>query len=135
MTTPILDASAAQLNLKSTQGDPLSFKFLIDANWSGTYVSQVRATRERTSTLHATLTVAAVLLTTSTAAAYVAQGVAAEAGHTEFTISLTAPLNTVPVGTTAWWDMQQQTPGTPPSPGVTRLSGRFLVMPEITVLP
>ncbi len=125
MTTPILDASAAQLNLKCTQGDPLSFKFIIDADWSGSYLSQVRAARERTSTLLATLTVVANLLDAAEVATYAAQKVAAQVGHTEFTITLTAAANTVPAGT-AWWDMQQ-------TGGVTRLTGRFITIPETTV--
>lgn len=133
MSVPTLDSSAAQLNLQCTQGDPLSFKFIVDADWSGSYVAQVRVNRERTSTLLATLTVVANLLDAAEVAAYTAQKVTTQVGHTEFTITLTALLNTVPPGT-AWWDMQQQTPGTPPVSGVTRLAGRFIVIPDVTVL-
>lgn len=121
----LLDVDAARINLKAHERDPLSFKFIIGADWSGTYTAQIRVAQERTSTLLGTLTVVANLLDAAEVAAYAALGISTKIGHTEFTLSMTAAANTMPPGT-AWWDLQQ-------TGGVTRLAGKFIVIPEVTV--
>lgn len=104
----LLDASADELDLKLTEGDPISFAFTVaDVDWSGTYLSQIRASPDAASPL-VTLTVTATY----------------SAPDTAFTLTATAAANVL-TAPGAVWDMQLVG-------GATRLRGRVFVVPQVS---
>jgi hypothetical protein len=106
----LLDASADRLDLKFTEGDPLSFAFSVaDVDWSGTYLAQIRTAYDA-ATVATTLTVVATFNTP----------------NTDFTMTASAAANTLSPGSPAGvWDLQVVG-------GATRLSGRVIVEPQVS---
>ena len=109
---PEIDASAADLDLRMTEGDPIAFNFLVldAASWAGaTWACEVRASRSVSGTLLTSLAVTAVVESV-----------------TNLDVHITAAADPDLVATGSyWWDMQEVG-------GMTRFSGQFFVMPQVS---
>lgn len=107
---PTIDASAAPLNLEMTEGDFVSFNFLVEgeANWaSSTWVSRVRRASDPDSNILGEFTITAV-----------PQGLDVNILMTSTTVNLLA-------ANIYDWDMAQVG-------GVTRFTGQLIVKPSIS---
>jgi hypothetical protein len=109
---PEIDASAADLDLRMTEGDTIAFNFLVlnAGTWAGaTWACEVRDIRSVTGTLLASLAVTATLENVD-----------------DLDVLIThAPVPELVASSAYWWDMQEVG-------GMTRFSGRFFVMPQVT---
>lgn len=105
----ILSQVAQSLDLQWTANDPVSLSFVVQgADWSGTYLAQVRLGPDRSSGLLATLSVSAVYA----------------APNTTFVLTL-ANSSGVPLSG-GFWDLQQVG-------GVTRLAGKVFVVKDVSI--
>lgn len=109
---PEIDASAADLDLRMTEGDPIAFNFLVkDAgSWGGsTFACDVKATQSVTAPALASL---AVVVTVEAV--------------TDLDVKLShAPVPALVASSRYYWDLQEVD-------GLTRFSGWFIVMPQVT---
>lgn len=102
---PTLSQDANTLNLEWVAGDAVSLAFTASfVNWAGTYLAQVRADQNSSSTLLGTLTVTAT---------YNGSG-------TDFTLTMSSVDSALIPAGLYYWDMQQVG-------GVTRLKGTVTV--------
>lgn len=110
-TRPEIDASAAELDLRMTEGDLIAFNFLVldAASWGGaTFKADVKESQDVDAPIVISL---AVVVTVETANLDVKLNHAA------------TPL--LVKSTRYYWDMQEQG-------GMTRFSGQLHVMPQVT---
>jgi hypothetical protein len=105
---PELDASAQNLNLRMTEGDPLNFQWIVPgaASWAGAYTFRVRIDADTLLELPATASVS-----NTTDALFVVTTVAAQAAL----VALTSGYR---------WDIQQ-------TGGPTRYSGVLFVESQV----
>lgn len=108
----MISQDAKELGLEWVQGDPISLTFIVvDVDWSGDYISQVRRRQNPNAELLGTFTVVAVYTPGS---------------GTEITLTMSEnDSSLIPAGD-FFWDMQQVG-------GVTRLRGVAHVVAEVTV--
>ena len=112
MSAAVISQDAKELGLEWVQGDPISLAFLVlEADWSGTYISQVRRKQNPNAELLGTLDVTAVFT----------PGVG-----TAFTLTMPENESQAIPGGNFNWDMQQVG-------GVTRLRGTVHVVSHVTV--
>lgn len=107
---PTLVQSDDDLNLRWVAGDPVSLSFSAQgANWTGSYVANIRVARDPASTLVGTFTATATF----------------DGTNTNFVLTLSSGQSATILAGLYFWDLQQ-------TGGVTRLRGTVTVDTQVT---